>query len=430
MISIIKDNERLVLEYTSDFHDASWVDAKLKKERKVIIGRIFTFTTNDVLTQNAKEEIEEGEISRRFILGTLDLDGDYYKISKNILKLKYDLLISKNYKLTNKSFIAHRNISIFSKINDLIDEPIIIGGSLEDAIPEAEFDYLLGEFPTSTELTHYSGARISRVLSEYLGTMSDAQKKLDTYLKVRNNKNRSSDKSIATISSETRILIPYELEKFKCIYSELEKMLAKWDDYRENHWRDIIAGFLCIIFPKYIAVLKELKVKDFYSKAPSVTERSIDLALVDVNGSIDIVELKRPFEKCLLSQNPYRNNYTPKKELTGAIMQAEKYIFHLSKWGIEGEKEILKKRQRELPPNFQIKVTSPKALIILGRDANFAPDQQFDFEIIRRKYANMIDIVTYDDLLRRLENIIIMLSRKKESLSNLVYEKGSRDDPA
>ena len=36
MISIIKDNERLVLEYTSDFHDASWVDAKLKKERKVI----------------------------------------------------------------------------------------------------------------------------------------------------------------------------------------------------------------------------------------------------------------------------------------------------------------------------------------------------------------------------------------------------------
>ncbi|WP_251300665.1 DUF4263 domain-containing protein [Escherichia coli] len=28
--------------------------------------------------------------------------------------------------------------------------------------------------------------------------------------------------------------------------------------------------------------------------------------------------------------------------------------------------------------------------------------QLLDFEIIKRKYANMIDILTYDDLLRRL----------------------------
>lgn len=32
-----------------------------------------------------------------------------------------------------------------------------------------------------------------------------------------------------------------------------------------------------------------------------------------------------------------------------------------------------------------------------------------DFEIIKRKYANMIDIITYDALLRRLNNTIIAL---------------------
>jgi hypothetical protein len=62
-----------------------------------------------------------------------------------------------------------------------------------------------------------------------------------------------------------------------------------------------------------------------------------------------------------------------------------------------------------------IRITSPKAMIIFGRDRrpNGPPaldaSQQLDLEIIRRKYANMIDILTYDDLLRRLDNIFASL---------------------
>ncbi len=97
-------------------------------------------------------------------------------------------------------------------------------------------------------------------------------------------------------------------------------------------------------------------------------------------------------------------------------MQVEKYLFHLSKWGREGEKEILKKRKSELPVDFEIKITNPKAMIILGRDSDFTNDQQFDFEIIRRKYANIIDIMTYDDLFRRLDNIIAMIHRNFNQL--------------
>lgn len=90
-------------------------------------------------------------------------------------------------------------------------------------------------------------------------------------------------------------------------------------------------------------------------------------------------------------------------------MQVEKYMFHLKKWGRDGEKEILKTRKAELHSNFEIKVTNPQAMIILGRDGDFTNDQKFDFEIIKRKYANIIDIMTYDDLLRRLDNIISMI---------------------
>jgi len=61
---------------------------------------------------------------------------------------------------------------------------------------------------------------------------------------------------------------------------------------------------------------------------------------------------------------------------------------------------------------FESKIANPKALILLGRDNVFTGEQRFDFEIIRRKYANMIDIMTYDDLLSRLENIIAMMRQQ------------------
>ena len=57
-------------------------------------------------------------------------------------------------------------------------------------------------------------------------------------------------------------------------------------------------------------------------------------------------------------------------------------------------------------------------MIILGRDrrpngaAALDASQQLDLEIIKRKYANMIDVLTYDDLLRRLNNIIASLRRR------------------
>jgi hypothetical protein len=92
-------------------------------------------------------------------------------------------------------------------------------------------------------------------------------------------------------------------------------------------------------------------------------------------------------------------------------MQSEKYLFHLNKWGHAGEQEIYKKRKDELPSGIELKIANPKAIILLGRDNDFEGQQHFDFEIIRRKYVNMLDIMTYDDLLRRVGNIIEMMKR-------------------
>jgi hypothetical protein len=128
--------------------------------------------------------------------------------------------------------------------------------------------------------------------------------------------------------------------------------------------------------------------------------------LVDANGHIDIIEIKKPFADCLMSASQYRGNFTPRKELSGTIMQAEKYLFHLSKWGQVGEADINKRQASHLPAGLTVKITNPKAIVIAGRSKGLSAQQLFDFELVKRKYANIVDILSYDDLLNRVSHII------------------------
>lgn len=407
MIKIISNNNHLLLIYKTDLpNNSSWIETKLKKNRSVTLKNTFTFSPEDLKSKSEPLE-EEENITYIFILGILE--NDYYKIKKETLDLKYDLLLSNTIELKPKTFTAQRNISVFRRIDELIDEPIIVGGENENAIPEADFELLLNTFPTSTELTHYAKNRITRILKDYFGTMSDAETKLNNHLKRKNKLPSTPRKNIVE---------QFEIQKFEYVYGELKMMLKESDSYVERDWQKKTLDLLLFIFPKYITVLENVHIKDFYSARDKTSNRYIDLMLVDAGGNIDIIEIKRPFPNALLSRHLYRENHIPRQELAGAIMQAEKYLFHLNKWGVDGEKEIYKKHKTELPSDFKLKITNPKALILLGRDNDFHSNQSFDFEIIRRQYANILDIMTYDDLLRRIKNIIEMMKQKNNQLNN------------
>ena len=404
MIKLSKKNGQLVLVYQPDrFNSGRWIDEKLKQEGAVTLRRTFTFTSADLISQPSQDQVEDEdaeEKERIFKLGVAD--GNYYRIDKAVLGLKHDLLLDEAMRLETNIFVADRDISIFRRIDDLVDEPIVVGGSTEGALPLADFEYLQKNFPTSTELNHYARSRISRVLKDYFGTLSDAESQLNSYL---------AKKKRLVAPSRSSILENFELQKFEYIHRELSGMLQAVESYAEKDWQRKILELLLFIFPKYIAVLENVHIKDFYSKSDKATDRYIDLMLVDANGSIDIIEVKKPFDNALLSRNKYRGNHTPRTELAGSVMQAEKYLFHLNKWGQAGEREIYEKRKSDLPDGIKLQITNPQALILLGRDNDFTGEQRFDFEIIRRKYANMVEIMTYDDLLRRLENIIAMMRR-------------------
>ena len=96
-------------------------------------------------------------------------------------------------------------------------------------------------------------------------------------------------------------------------------------------------------------------------------------------------------------------------------MQAEKYIFYLTKGGKKVEDDLNKQFAKVKPADYTFKVVNPKTLIIMGRTNDYSSEQIEDLEIIRRKYKNVIDIISYDDLIQRLKTTIEML---KKELSN------------
>ena len=102
------------------------------------------------------------------------------------------------------------------------------------------------------------------------------------------------------------------------------------------------------------------------------------------------------------------------KELSGAVQQIEKYIYCLT--SIENsQKAVLEKLRDGLPEGVNPQVVSPKGMLLIGRSKDFNEQQTRDFEIIKRQYKNIADIMTYDDLLKRINNIVFSLEMKEGS---------------
>jgi hypothetical protein len=408
MIAFDDSGGQVVLAYSPEQSGPSWLDDKLDSEDEATLLHTFTVRKQDLLGRVGQDEVDYfDEDVRRFVIGTVD--DEYRTIRKGVLGLKHDLLIAGSIGIRQRTFVAERNISIFRRIDEMVDEQIVVGGPRLGAIPEDEFARLLHDFPTSTEVTHYARARITRVLREYFDTMSDAEARLAAYMERRE---RSGLGKRAETHGRTHVASELELEKFTYVRGRLAEMLDDAEGYLEDHWQTAVADLFLLIFPQYVAVLHKVHVTEQYSKESKSTNRYIDLMLVGADGHVDIIEIKRPRPSDLVSPGVYRGNYVPARELSGSVMQVEKYLFYLSKSGRDGERKITTKHRATLPAGLDVRITNPKAIILAGRDNNLSTQERFDFEFARRQYSNVVDIISYDDLLRRLDNVIATLTKR------------------
>ncbi len=398
MINIFTEKNLLLLEYYPE-NGTQWIYNLFKAKKPITIRKTFTFKENDIYEGKEIHQLEGFyEDSIIFRLGVLE--GNYYKINSDVLGIDVNLFIHSSIRISDKMFTAHRNISVFGKVNNVVKEDIYIGID-SDKLPYNVFQTLIKSFPNSTELDKYAHARISSIVRDYFDNSIDAEFEYERYL-ARKHKNQ-------TLNNLVDFFSDHEYEKYCIILNKLRDMLKNEIIYNEKTWQKAILEIIQLVYPKYIRVFEEVTIRDVYNQK----NKRLDYMLVDSNGNIDIVEIKKPFNQSIVSQNKYRDNHIPLKELSGSVMQIEKYIYFLNKWGKQGEEVLTERYKDELPGNFKIKVINPSGLIIMGRENMLTGIQLEDFEVIKRKYKNVIDIITYDELIARLEHIIFKFKKKE-----------------
>jgi hypothetical protein len=395
-VEIEKDGKTLVLAYRPR-DDDEWVQRKFDRGEELTIKGTYHLTKADLHagtgTKADKDLWEDTPL--RFRLGRLR--GEYYVVDDGVLDIGTPVWLHKKCTPTWKWFSAERRVSVLGVIAQLRPTRIVIGGPQSDAIPVGEYERLLQRFPTPHELRRYSRARVAAVVREYLDTEVDAERAYQKYV------NKRLDVPAANLTEPFRKI---DAQKFQLLHRRLETMLVAEETYSETRWQKEILQIIRLLNPRYLHSFEKVRIRDL----DAGTTREIDIMLVDASGNIDLVEIKKPFDKSIVSSGTYRDNHIPLRELSGSVMQIEKYIYYLNRWGERGEQELTRRLAGKLPGGFQIRIANPTGIVIIGRDRDLTASQRRDFEIVKRKYKNIADILTYDDLLRRIGFVLQQLS--------------------
>lgn len=342
--------------------------------------------------------IDENTIE--FVIGKVD--KNYYRLDKNVFETKHSFYFDKNMKLKQKYFFQSHGISILKKIDGIIKNDLYIGGDNVNAINEEIYINLINHFPNQTECTKYKNMRIEYLCENYLPTIKDNKIDYNNYINKKDKNLRNSGLKI------DKKIIELEYEKYEYILEKLKEMLKESEKYSENHWQTEIAKILMLLNFNYIGFLEKLRI-------PIEEEgkfREPDFILVDSRGFIDIVEIKRADNIQILNNREYRNNYIPSQELSGAIIQCNKYCFWLSQNRKNNEKLINKKIKEKYDIDIPINIRNPKFTIILGRSKKFTEEQQKDFRTIKTQYNNVNEILSYDDVIEKIERLLDTFRKK------------------
>lgn len=320
---------------------------------------------------------------------------NYYLLDREVFGIKHNISIEKKLNISDKWFITYPKTSVIKKIDELLQDDLCIvadENGEEKYLPSRAFLELIEVFPNSYEVKKYVSSRISYLLSTYVEGVWKNKESYERYLEKK-------EANLPLSSFPNIKLMGYEM--YKKAYDELELMLKNSMSYSEKEWQRRIYEIICVLYPKYIARFREIEVgtDGRHMKTP-------DFMLVDSAGFVDILEIKKPDGIKVVSTTEYRNNYVASRDLEGAIVQIEKYIYILNHEGEARVKKIQDKVRNHLPSNFRLKVVNPQGILLLGRSNNLTDEQLFDFEIIKRQHKNIVDIMTYDDLLKRFRNIL------------------------
>lgn len=411
MIEIKKHNSKLVAIYSPE-SGTYWLQDKLNKGENHYLKNTYRLSKDKILDLHEIDEDLDEEENIAFQIGVER--NNYFALDKEIFGIDIDIYIEKSIHITPNFFTANKNISIISKLEDVVKEQIYlvsdenynVNEDNANKIPLSAYKNLLTNFPNNTELIKYSHMRIATALSEYFDNLDVYKIKYENYLNKKNN-SLTDNKFSKNISS-------LKLNMLTSSQEELTKMLKTYKSFNEKDWQNKIKNILCVLFPKYLYAIREVNFGEIngYDKHP-------DFTLIDSNGYIDIMEIKKPDDTQIIRNCKNRNNYVPQKIFTDVVVQTTKYINALNQNHDKSKNNIIKKLKEDNPNTTlstnDVFINNPKGLILIGRSDKLSKEQKDDFELIRRQYKDIVEIMTYDDLQNRLNNLVEKLKQDVEA---------------
>lgn len=396
-ISFEKNNEKLILVYTPAM---GIDDIKKKLYTEEIIQIKHTFSVSVDMLYESDDTDDECEETLKFCIG--EVGESYTQVYSEVIGTNHSFYFDNEIKLKYEMFIAYRNISILRKIDEIIEHDFYIGGDWEkhSGISKDVFENLIKRFPKTAELDKYAHKRIASIIKDYFPECDKYEMIYEKYIDSKKNNYVSEESSLSKYN------VQIELEQFTVAYQELKEMLDRYEVIDEKQWQEKVHNILQLLYPKYICCAREIK---FYGSAKH--DKQPDFLLVDANGFVDILEIKKAD---VLVLTKYRNNHVASREISGAIQQIEKYIYCLNT-SERAQIDVSTKMKKLLPDGLKLQFVNPQGILLAGRSNEFNEEQKRDFELIKRQYKHVADIMTYDELLFRLKNIIASLKLKIDS---------------
>lgn len=354
----------------------------------------YFFLNDDGKLVDSNENVED-----RIAYKIGKLEGNYYCFDNEIFDLEHKFRIDGSLidKLKHKHFVKYpSNLSILKKIDSLINEDFYIlpddtTNEEVSSISWTEYNNLVASFPTTTTVKHYINKLVAEKIEGFFKLKKRYDDDLEKYLKKTNRITSSN----TLFSQELDYQITQaEIRKFTYALNLL-KLILEQEIISEKEWQNNILDILLLIYPQYQIVIDEVGLSN---------RRRVDFILVDFFNNIDIVEIKTP-EKRLLKKSKYRDHYVPSHELTGTAMQIEYYLRELHE-NSSSNRQKIKRKLSDKGFDSEVKINNVKGIIIMGRTNEFNLEQQETYRIMKNQYSNIINIISYDELLDMLERIL------------------------
>ncbi len=310
---------------------------------------------------------------------------------------RFKIILSKKSKIKKKG----RSYSVYISTNDLDQiQPQLItrGRDLKQRVIAKKFAEIFPKyFKEDERLFNYEKGMLSGILTRnFMPTVlsTDDRKSLSDFIP----RFIASGVAGKNASLSRKLKSGLELKVLQEIASDLKKRIKS--DKSESTWQDYFKDNILHIQQGYIAFIEKANIGIISTKFP-------DFLLVTHDGYLDILEIKTPFTDLLLKDKS-RGNYYWTTELSKAISQVENYIDEVSGLRDKVRSEIKDKY------GIELRVVRPRGVILAGNTEQFGGDKKIadDFRLLSQGLKN-ITVVTYDELLIRMQNYIAVLTELK-----------------